>query len=524
MQTTPLITHLSAVELARTIAAGDLSCREVVDAHIDRIEDVDDALNAVVIRRFDDARREADEADAARRRGDQLGLLHGVPVTIKDQFHVAGLPTTFGVSARANDIAAEDGPMVAAWRAAGAIILGKGNVPQTLAIPETDNALFGRTNNPWNLDRTPGGSSGGDAAIVAAGGAALGLAADLGGSLRIPAAWSGLATLNATARRLPIDYTPGRSAVGMEGVIALAGTLARSVADVAVATRVLAEAIIARPTSINPPVPWRDPSQVDVSGLRVALLPEVAGWAAGPAGRRALTEAADALRGQGAAVETWATPPDTQEGLDIVFRAWTADGMASIRDTLGSERPHPMLKRDLQMAGMPTRAIRALAAVMGWTGQERAAHLMRNVGTLSTAEFMDVLGDRIRYETTVMASLDAGGYDAVLCPAMPVPAPQHGTTPELADVWAAAAWFTLLGMPSGVVPVTRVRTGEESDRPASKDKILQAARHVEEGSAGLPVGVMVAARPWREDVSLAAMAAIEQGVRSHPGHPTTPPI
>ncbi|TVR88394.1 MAG: amidase [Trueperaceae bacterium] len=198
------LTQFGAVELARAIAAGDVSAREVVDAHIERIEEVDGDLNAVVIRRFEAARAEATAADAARRAGATLGPLHGVPVVIKDQFDVAGLPTTFGTASRRERVAQDDGQVVAAWRRAGAIVLGKGNVPQYLQAVETDNDVFGRTNNPWDTERTPGGSSGADAAIVAAGGVPLALGADLGGSLRVPAAWCGVATLAPTVRR-PLD-------------------------------------------------------------------------------------------------------------------------------------------------------------------------------------------------------------------------------------------------------------------------------------------------------------------------------
>jgi Asp-tRNA(Asn)/Glu-tRNA(Gln) amidotransferase A subunit family amidase len=155
MQTTVPLTRLGAGELARSIAVGDLSARETVDAHLDRIEEVDDRLNAVVWRRFEEARR---EADAGRRRSPPRRAsrpLHGVPVTIKDQFDVAGLPNTFGVARLADRSSTEDGRMVAALRGAGAIVLGKTNVPPALGAIETDNAMFGRTNNPWDLDPYP---------------------------------------------------------------------------------------------------------------------------------------------------------------------------------------------------------------------------------------------------------------------------------------------------------------------------------------------------------------------------------
>ena len=522
METTVSLTRLGAGELAQSIAAGDLSSREVVDAHIDRIEEVDGKLNAVVLPRFEQARREADEADGVRRRGHRLGPLHGVPVTIKDQFDVAGMPTTFGVARLADRSVERDGRMVTAWREAGAIVLGKTNVPPALGAIETDNARFGRTNNPWDLARTPGGSSGGDAAIVAVGGAPLSLGADLGGSLRIPAAWCGVSSLVTTVPRLPIDRAPVRTGTGL--VDAQAGPFARTTSDVALALRVLIDAIVARPTSFNPPVPWREPPEAGVAGLRVALLPEIDGFAPSPAIRRALEEAAAALRSAGASVESWDSVPDLGEAIAIAMRAWTADGGSWLRQMLDGEKPHPLIKQDVQGTALPNPAIRLLTAMLHATGQQRAARYLRHVRKASARELSDIVGGHLAYVESFVAALDAGGYDLVLCPATPVPAVPHGQAKHLPDAHAPSVLFTTLGLPAGVVPVTRVRPGEESDRPASKDKAVQAARTTEEGSAGLPVGVQLVGRHWREDLVLAGMATVEAEASRHPDHPALPSL
>jgi fatty acid amide hydrolase len=524
VQTMVPLNRLGAAELASSIAAGDVSAREAVDAHLDRIEEVDGRLNAVVLPRYDQARREADAADAARRRGEPLGPLHGVPVTIKDQFDVAGLPTTFGVARLADRRVEQDGRMVAALRDAGAIVLGKTNVPQTLGAIETDNALFGRTNNPWDLERTPGGSSGADGALVAAGGSPLSLGADYGGSLRIPAAWTGTCTLKPTARRLPTDRAPIRSAGGEEGIIAQPGPLARTTADVALALRVLVDAIVTRPSGANPPVPWREPPASGVTGLRVALLPEVDGFTPSPAIRRALEEAATGLRAAGATVEPWDPAPDTSEGIGLAMRAYMADGGTFARQLLAGEAPHRLIKGDLQLASLPNPALRALAASLRATGQHRVARILRNVRRSSAHEFLDVLGDRIAYVEAFVAAMDAGGHDLVLAPAAPLPAVPHGLTAKLPDLLAPSVLFNLLGMPAGVVPVTRVRPGEESDRPDSRDASLRAARSAEQESAGLPVGVQVAGRHWREDLVLAAMSAIETECSTNPDHSGVAPL
>src|SRR5690242_9828468 len=189
------LTSLSAGELAGLIARGEVSAVEAVEAHIERIEQVNAALNAVVVKRYDAARAEAREADERRARGEALGPLHGVPITIKESLDLVDTPSTFGLPSRASVLARQDDLYVARMRQAGAIILGKTNVAQLLYYIESDNPVYGRTNNPWNLDRSSGGSSGGQAAIIAAGGSPIGLGTDLGGSIRVPATFCGIAGL-----------------------------------------------------------------------------------------------------------------------------------------------------------------------------------------------------------------------------------------------------------------------------------------------------------------------------------------
>ena len=235
------ITALTATEIAQQIKAGELSACAVLDAHIHRIEQVNPQLNAVVIPRFEQARQEAEAADAAQRRGDALGPLHGVPITIKEQLLVKDTATTFGVLNLKDHQASEDGPLVKRLRVAGAIILGKTNTAQLLMYIESDNPVYGRTHNPWNLERSPGGSSGGEAAIIAAGGSPLGLGSDFGGSIREPSHFCGIQGLKPTVWRLTnLDTRPGIFADGQTGMVPQPGPLARSVADLTLAMRILA--------------------------------------------------------------------------------------------------------------------------------------------------------------------------------------------------------------------------------------------------------------------------------------------
>jgi amidase len=228
----------SAAELAAEVRRGAVSAVELADAAIARIEALDGPINAVVVRDFDRARDAARAADAARARGEDRPLL-GVPMTVKEAFDVAGLPTSWGVAANKDYRASEDAPTVARLKAAGAIILGKTNVAQWLADWQSHNEVYGVTNNPWNLEHTPGGSSGGAAAALAAGMVPLELGSDIGGSIRVPAHFSGVYGHKPTYGLVP---QRGHALPGAlhTADLNVCGPLARTASDLDLALGVLA--------------------------------------------------------------------------------------------------------------------------------------------------------------------------------------------------------------------------------------------------------------------------------------------
>ncbi|HEV7760491.1 MAG TPA: amidase family protein, partial [Acidimicrobiales bacterium] len=189
---------LPAVELCRLLASGEVSSVELLDHFLRRVDEVDGPLNAVVALDADRARQRAAEADAARARGESWGALHGLPMTIKDAFETEGLVTTSGAPELGDHVPTTDAVAVARLKAAGAIVFGKTNLPIYAGDVQTYNEVYGRTNNPWALDRTAGGSSGGAAAAVAAGLTGLELGSDIGGSIRNPAHFCGVFGLKTT--------------------------------------------------------------------------------------------------------------------------------------------------------------------------------------------------------------------------------------------------------------------------------------------------------------------------------------
>lgn len=527
----PTITQLSAVELARLLAQGELSAVEVVEAHLARLAEIEPVINALVVRRFDEARREAAQADRDRQQGRTLGPLHGVPVTIKECLDVAGTASTLGIRGRALQVASNDGPLVARLRAAGAVVLGKTNVPQLAMYLETDGPLFGRTNNPWNPQRSPGGSSGGEAALIAAGGSPLGLATDAGGSIRQPAHCCGVCGLKPTAGRLTQGDLPvttirqGRvfmpaNLAGLHAILQ-PGPLARSVADLDLALQVLAAPGQHEFDPTVPPIDWPDWRRVDPGRLRVGVYHDDGQFPVSPAIRRGVAQAAEALRRAGATVVAF-RPPGVDEAMAVFRSLIFPDGGRAFQRMLGKEKLDPRLRQIMQGATLPNWLRRPVAAGLRWQGEHRLASSLGHIRRLSADEFRQRIAERASYTARFLHALDQQQIDVLVCPPSPVVAPVHGTGGPLGQMTSYTALYNLLGLPAGVVPVTRVRPGEEADRDPPRDSIERAAQAIETGSAGLPVGVQVAARPWREDVALAVMAVIEEAARAQADYPRTP--
>jgi amidase len=297
--------------MATLVRESALSPVELVEAHLRQIAAVNPGINAFVTVRADEARAEARRAESAVKHGLPLGLLHGVPVTVKDSFDVAGLPTQSGSRLRPATPAAADAPVVARLRSAGAIVLGKTNTPEMLANFETDNFVTGRTNNPWNRERTPGGSSGGEAAAIASFCSAGGIATDGGGSVRVPAHFCGIAGLKPTPGRIPAGgHFP---ALGYPaGLLSVAGPMARDALDLRLLFSAVAGYDQCDPFSV--PVPPREPS---TAGARLGVWEQFGSVPVAPEIRAAVLQAASWFADLGFPVDTF-----QPGGLDRVPNTW----------------------------------------------------------------------------------------------------------------------------------------------------------------------------------------------------------
>jgi fatty acid amide hydrolase len=525
--TTPTLagtaTSWSAGQIVEKIAAGDVSASEVADAHIQRIEQVNPLVNAIVVALFEQARADAAAVDAARRRGEALGPLAGLPFTVKESFDVAGTPTTVGLTSRASHRAQADAFHVARMRAAGAVLLGKTNVPQLLLSNDSQNPLYGPTKNPWNLDRSAGGSSGGEPAAIASGCSPLGIGSDIGGSVRLPANVCGICALKPTSGRLTMaghfDPLPGQ-----EAILAQPGPMARTVRDLDLAFRFLCTPDQCTVDPSIPPVAAPMSATFDPTRLRVALYTDNGVMTPAPAVARAVREAAAALRERGAVVEEW-QPPDMPEAWELWLALLVADGSFHARRLCAGSPVDPSLRRMLLAGRMPHGLLASVVApLLHSLGQHQLGNAVRCLGRRSARDYLRLIKRRTQYRTKFLAAWARGRFDALLCPVDALPAMQPGRSGDLTPAISYAAVYNLLGMPAGAVPVTRVRPEEETNRPASRDRIERAVLETERGSAGLPVGVQVVARHWREDVVLRVMELIEAHFTKCLDYPARPPM
>jgi amidase len=300
------IVFSSTTQLAAAIRAGGVSATEVLEAHLAQIATHNPVLNAVVTIDAEQAHKRAREADEALARGEIWGPLHGVPFTLKDAHATAGMRTTTGFPSL-DHVPHEDSTVTARLKAAGGILLGKTNVAMMLADYQTTNPIFGRTNNPWNIERTPGGSSGGTAAALAAGMTPFDIGTDLSASIRIPAHFCGVCGLKPTEQRVPLTgLIPGLPAPRSVRIMSCLGPMARTVDDLALLYSIIAGPD-GRDTEVQP-VPVDKIPQLELKHLRVAFAPSFPGLRVAVEIRGAVEELAKQLRPLCAAVEEAALP------------------------------------------------------------------------------------------------------------------------------------------------------------------------------------------------------------------------
>ncbi len=456
------LTGMSAARMAALIQNKTISPVELVDAHLERIERLNPKLNAFIHVDADGARAQARLAEERVASGEPLGTLHGVPLSIKSAIEVRGFPWECGSKLRAGLVGETDAPLVERLKRAGAIVLGNTNAPELLMAWETDNLLYGRTNNPWDLERTAGGSSGGESAAIAAGLSAGGVGSDGGGSIRVPAHFTGICGLKPTPGRVP---TTGHfpASAGPFAATGVVGPMARRVEDVRLLFEVMAGPDIGDPYAA--PVPVRDVPEGQLQSLKIGYFEDDGRTPVTAETRAAVRQAAQALEAQGFAVEEF-----RPEGLEEIRQLWW-----NLFGRAGGVVLGPMLE------GREDELSPILKQFSGYVAESLQ---------LTLDDFMDTLLERDRVRIRLLREMEE--FPILLSPVAAVPAFRHGERDwevdgqrvEYLDAWSYSEWFNLTGNPAVSVPVGR-------------------------SSEGLPIGVQVVGRPWEEEVALAVAARLD---------------
>ncbi len=451
--------------MARLIAAKKLSPVELAGAHLAKIERLNPKLNAFVHVDQARVRRDAREAEAVVASGKPLGPLHGVPISIKSSIDVAGMRCESGTRLRAGAIAGQDAPLVERLRRAGAIILGVTNTPEFLMAWETDNLLYGRTNSPWDLQRTPGGSSGGESAAIASGMSAGGVGSDGGGSIRVPAHFTGICGLKPTPGRIPATghFPPSGGPFSLLGVV---GPMARTAEDLQMLFEVMQGPDDG--DTCAAPVPLRWANEDEVKCLRVGYFEDDGRTPVTADIRQAVRTAAQALSRAGLQVEPFR--PDGLEEARLLWKKFFVKTGGMVIGPMFNGREQdvsPILKQFLALsAAEPSPS--AQDVIDAWIARD-----------VLRAGFLNQMQT----------------YPILLCPPAAIPAFRHGERNwmiedkrvEYLDAWSYTEWFNLLGNPAAVIPVSQ-------------------------SAEGLPVGVQIVGRPWEEEQVLSVAAVIEREI------------
>ena len=451
------------LELLRT---REISATELAEAHIQQIVRLNPQINAFADFDAERVRAQALRLDAQR---EARGVLHGLPVTLKSSIATAGSRCEIGSLLHKGEIPEEDAVVVARLRAAGALILGTTNCPEFLMAYETANLLYGATRNPRDLERTPGGSSGGESAAIAAGMSAAGLGSDSGGSVRVPAHFTGICSLKPTPGRIP-----GRGhlppCVGPFSILGAIGPLARTIGDVALLFDALSGHDPLDP--VSPPVALRNPSAEELRTKAIGFFEDDGFVPVTPETRAAVNDAARALREAGFRVEPFR--PRTLEPLRKLWWKFFAQ--------CGAMFYEPEIRNKHAKLSPIFNEFLAIAEAAGPLG---AAELLNAWAEL----------DLLRAKTLA----EMREYPILLCPVASIPAFRHnervwtidGRSVEYLDAMRFTQWFNTLACPAAVIPV-----GASAE--------------------GLPIGVQIAARPFEDEVVLGVAAVVDAAFGYHP--------
>lgn len=512
------ILALSSREILAAYRSGTYTPTQVVATYCDRAMRAGEAFECTADEPFEEALKAA-ALSTQRYQAGTARPLEGLPYSVKDCINQRGLDATAGLAVRCFKPCDEDAVVVSILRQDGGIPFVRTNIPQSLLLPESSCAHWGTTQNPYSRDRTAGGSSGGEASLIAAGGSPLGIGSDIGGSLRIPAHFCGITCLKPTPRRMSrhgmvaCRTTP---TTGQEHIIPTCGPMGRCVGDVTLMMESWVNQRMWDADIHSLPIPW-DAAAADASApvtdLTIGYYETDGFFDPAEPCKRAVREAVAALEARGVKCIRF-DPPNVEEAVSLMYGLLTSDGNVGLFSGMEGEEVNIRYRKLRAASGLPGFIRPALAALLELIGQQRPAILARHAKAKSAADLWHYVRLKDEYIRKFTKQWREAGVDAVISPGLTTPAWLHKATADLTPACCYSFLYNVLHYPAGIVPVTTVRPEEQVYNPPAgqHDMFSSVIRKNMKTAAGTPVGVQVAALPWKDEMVCRVMGVLEEAL------------
>lgn len=506
------ILKFSLMELWVKLQSGQLKALDALKAYQSKALEVNKRLNCLVEPVWE-AEPSALQCDMEEKKG----LLHGIPVSIKENYFMQGYDSTGGMCALLDHPAKEDGVLLKVLRKQGAVPYVRTNIPQLMMTFECANPIYGVTVNPHNIKRGPGGSSGGEGALLAAGGSMLGFGSDIGGSLRIPSQFCGVCCLKPTFGRLSL-LTCEEIVHGQTLIKATPGPLAKDVDSLVLAMRAVLCPYMFQLDPEVPPIPFRSEIYESKKQLRIGYYTDDGYLPSIPAVQRAMEIAKDALTKKGHTLVPFQPPRVQYMFTELFMKSTFGDGGKKYFELFEEDIYDPTISLLLRTMKLPAFIQKMLAPLVNLFAGDTVpgASMKAMLGSNSVSEWWELAVKIDQYKAEFLSLWKASKLDVVICPTFPFPACPTGTVKYVTGGASYTTLYNVLNYPAGSIPVTKVTAVDETkmkDYPTKRISEKFIKKYFSAGSAGLPVSVQCVGLPFQEEIVLRLMKELEDAIK-----------
>jgi fatty acid amide hydrolase len=506
---------LTAEQVQNGLDTGKWTSLDIIQNLFKRIDQVNPIINGFTQVFKQEAFDLAKKRDQERSQDQIRGPFHGLPITVKENIQIKGLPCTLGIKSLKLKISPRDADMVAWFQELGAIVIGRTNIPQALIPMDCTNPIYGTTLNPWHPEHVTGGSSGGEAAVIASQMSYLGIGTDLGGSVRFPAGFCGISALMPTLDALP-NYGFAGAAPGQNVIRGQIGLMAKNISDIRWAMQLLHTNNQKTRCVHLPPLDFTH-RFYPKKKLRIGVIQDDGFIQPAPVMTRATQEVQNYLEKEGHEIIP-VHPTNTKKFLSIYLRAVSADGLNTLRKNSAGSPISSVLKDVWRYAKIPVWLKKLIASLIGPLGEKRVAEMMKYTQKSDVSSFWSLEMEKREFIKDELDWWQKHELDLLLTPASATPAPMRGLEKEMSLIFSYYGKYNLLGFPAGVVPVSKV-LDKENYYPHQKDIIDKKISKSLKYSTGLPLGVQVVGAPWSDYTVLKLLVQIQGYCSQQPHYP-----